>query len=472
MENTKRRLNPAVKVVGNPIIKQDRPWEGPDIRLVGVFFDHRLGTFRLRYNTGRFYTDGRNEKGEIIVRGEYDRVGAARRTCEAFSSDGVVWEKPNLGLVEFEGSTANNILPDSAHMHRTFIMNGTFEDLHDPDPARHYKGLMTTGGVKDKGMTITYYYSPDAYHWTAYPGNPVVHLGEYVGRWGPAFLFGWDPIRQVYAMHLENNLHMNSPYARRSIGRTESPDLIHWTTPETFLVKDNRDYPDTEFYAMPTAISDGWYFGLLWIFSTTNTTHFPQFIFSRDGVEYNRDYREPAIVPGSNGDFDSVSLYAQEPIFHQDEIFCFYYGTNWRSPEQLLELGDKAVAAIGLAKLPRDGFISLESGRLEPSFVTTRTFTFSGSQLHLNVRSALQQWGAGPCEVSVELLDERHAPLPGFTMAEADVVTKTGVNRLISWNGRSDVSSLAGRPIRLKIRFKNAKLYAFQFSDGTGAGRR
>ena len=30
--------------------------------------------------------------------------------CYATSKDGVTWAKPELGLVEYEGSTANNIL--------------------------------------------------------------------------------------------------------------------------------------------------------------------------------------------------------------------------------------------------------------------------------------------------------------------------------------------------------------------------
>jgi hypothetical protein len=34
-----------------------------------------------------------------------------------------------------------------------------------------------------------------------------------------------------------------------------------------------------------------------------------------------------------------------------------------------------------------------------------------------------------------------------------------------AWNGRTDVSALAGKPIRLRIRMRSAKLYAFQFVD-------
>ncbi len=51
--------------------------------------------------------------------------------CYVTSDDGIHWEKPNLGLVEYRGSRHNNIvdLP-----HAGFRPAGGV--LHDPDPAR------------------------------------------------------------------------------------------------------------------------------------------------------------------------------------------------------------------------------------------------------------------------------------------------------------------------------------------------
>ena len=36
----------------------------------------------------------------------------------------------------------------------------------------------------------------------------------------------------------------------------------------------------------------------------------------------------------------------------------------------------------------------------------------------------------------------------------------------VSWKGKADVSARAGRPVRLHVRLKRAKLYAFQFTRG------
>ncbi|MGK0237245.1 MAG: hypothetical protein ACI92G_000703 [Candidatus Pelagisphaera sp.] len=458
LDNTRPRLNPAVKLADNPVIKRDKPWEGSDMRLAWIFFDHQLGKFRMRYSSGEYRTNGRDEKGELIVLAEGVLPGGKRIVCEAFSDDGVNWVKPELGLVEFQGSKANNILPESA------LYYYIIQDMREPDPAKRYKAQVRVGTYEGNGMTYSTYYSADTYKWTAYENNPIIDTGDQHGRWGPSAFLGWDPVNEVYAVHMENNYHMHSPtHHRRSIGRAESPDMIHWSEPDTIIVVDELDYPDTEFYHLPVSFYEGWHIGLLWVFSTTNTTYEPHFVFSRDGRNYDRTHREPVIRAGDNGDFDSVGVYAQRPIIFDGQVLCYYTGTNWRSPEQLLVLGDKAMAGIGLARLPLDGFVSLEGARDDFSVVTTRSFNFTGKNLFLNMRAALQQWGAEACEVKVEILDGRHAPIEGFAFADADTLSTTNINHPVSWGGKTDVSSLEGRPVRLRIHFRNAKLYAFQF---------
>ncbi|MFZ9683473.1 MAG: hypothetical protein ACO3DQ_09780, partial [Cephaloticoccus sp.] len=362
LENTKLRLNLAEKLADNPVIKADKPWEGSDTRVSFVIFDHTLGKFRMRYSSGEFRSGGRNAKGEIIVLGEGDDLAKQRVSCEAWSDDGIHWEKPNLGLVEFNGSKDNNILPPET------LRGYFFEDRHETDPAKRYKGLTRKGSYSGQGMTFDLFYSPDGYAWTAYEKNPIIDTGDKAGRWGPTDFMGWDPVRQTYVAYLENNFHTHSKYLhRRSTGRAESPDMIHWSEPETIIRTDDLDYPDTEFYHLAATPYEGWTVGLLWIFSTTNTTHEPHFVFSRDGIHFDRRFREPVIRRGDNGDFDSVSVYAVTPLMHDDRILLYYTGTNWRSPEQLEALGDAAKAGIGLAILPRDGFVSLEGARADYS---------------------------------------------------------------------------------------------------------
>ncbi len=474
MTNTRQVLNRAEKVPDNPVLRPERPWEGNDVRLHQVFFNDAEQRFNMWYQ-GRRYSAEQGD-GEVIVSGEHEKPGPV--ICLATSEDGVSWERPNLGLVEFEGSRDNNILP-STHLlpARGAGQNSyMFKDDHDEDPSKRYKGLVRSGSTTTPGMQFDLYSSPDAFRWTPYENNPVIDTSPRIGRWGPTNFMGWDPVRKVYAVHMENCLHRRTPMGKRLIGRAESPDLIEWTDPETILLPDELDTPDTEFYAMPTFPYEGMLVGLLWIFRTTNMTHHPELAFSRDGIRYNRQYREPIIERGARWEFDCTSIYAKRPIVHGDRILLYYTATNWRSPETLLALGDRSTAAVGLATLPLDGFVSLDGAKgratdvppgpgqiAEYSEFVTRSFSFTGSELHLNVQAALQQWGAGPCDLRVELLEPNHEPIKGFTVDEADSVTESGMAQVVSWGGNSDLSAFTGKAVKLRFYFKNCKLYSFQF---------
>ena len=452
---TRQVLNPARKVDHNPIIRPEKPWEGNDVRVSKVIYEEEEGLFRMWYS-GNSYKASQGQ-GEFIVE------AGGGKLCIAISKDGFHWEKPNLGKVEFQGSRENNILP--REQFRPYF----FKDRHEKDPAKRYKGLERTGTTGTPGMQFDLYYSPDGFQWTAYENNPIIDTAPRVGRWGPTGFMGWDPIRQTYAVHMENCAHLRCPLGKRLIGRAESPDMIHWSQPETIILPDEQDYPDLQFYHMALTVYEGMYVGMLWNFRTTNTSILPQAVFSRDGIHYNRDYREPFIPPGPNGSFDSAVVYAQDPKVHEGRLLNYYTGVNWRSPESLYHLGDKALGAVGLAVTPPDGFVSLdgvhghERQRYPFSEVVTRSFTFSGDRLHLNVRSALRQWGAGPCEVRVEIIGADHHPIEGYGFKDADPITTTGLAHVASWKGKSDLSGLKDRPVKLRIHFKNAKLYSFQF---------
>ena len=55
-------------------------------------------------------------------------------------------------------------------------------------------------------------------------------------------------------------------------------------------------------------------------------------------------------------------------------------------------------------------------------------------------------------------------PIEGFTLEDADEVFGDELDRSVTWNGKTDVSELAGRPIRLRITLSDADLYAVKFS--------
>ena len=328
--NTMRVMNPARKVDNNPVLRPEMPWEGNDVRPRHIFFDDREGIFKMLYQ-GKSYS-GLRADGAVVVVGQKDPPV----NCLAVSDDGVHWERPVLNQIEFRGSKRNNIIPMAALYPDEGIQPNMFLDRRETDPSKRFKAF---GWMKDTSvpMLAYLYYSPDGFDWTPHPDNPIIDATPKIGRWGPAELMGWDPIRETYAIHVENSLHRRAPLGKRLIGRAESPDMVQWSEPETILIPDERDTPDTEFYSMPTIAYEGIYVAMPWIFRTTNTTHHPELAFSRDGVHYRRDFRAPFIDRGHPLDFDGTSIYSRVPIVHGDRILVFYSGTNWRSPEQLLD---------------------------------------------------------------------------------------------------------------------------------------
>lgn len=82
--------------------------------------------------------------------------------------------------------------------------------------------------------------------------------------------------------------------------------------------------------------------------------------------------------------------------------------------------------------------------------------TFDGLSLQLNVQTSF------PCCVKVELLSEGQ-PVEGYKLDDADPISGNFIDLICTWNGRSDVSALAGQPVQMRFVMRDAKLYAFQF---------
>jgi len=89
--------------------------------------------------------------------------------------------------------------------------------------------------------------------------------------------------------------------------------------------------------------------------------------------------------------------------------------------------------------------------------MVTKPLTFNGDKLVINYSTS----SIG--HVKVELQDAGGRPLPGFTLAESDEIVGDEIRRTVTWKGSEDVSSLAGRPVRLRFAMKDADLYSIQF---------
>jgi hypothetical protein len=198
-----------------------------------------------------------------------------------------------------------------------------------------------------------------------------------------------------------------------------------------------------------------------------------RFASSRDGVAWNRYDWQPWVSTGVQGEFDDRRAYMGYgivPALNGRELYMYYLGTNDTHGWDRDDRNNRLLTAAGVAPQPlkraisrvvlrRDGFVSVHAANTGGEF-RTPPLAFHGEQLVVNVdTSALG-------EVKVEIQDDRGAPLPGFSIDDADIIHSANqISRPVSWNGATSLEKLAGRTIRLRFLLRDAHLYAFQFRD-------
>jgi hypothetical protein len=184
---------------------------------------------------------------------------------------------------------------------------------------------------------------------------------------------------------------------------------------------------------------------------------------SRDGSHFQRwhaPYIRSGLIHdryGLDGDLDcGLAIMGVGMLRRGDELYQYYYGAR------RTHIGEQKARARGLCgqaifRLVQrlDGFVSLDAGPGGGEIVTP-PLTFTGDRLALNADCG----GLG--EIWVEIQDVNGDPLPGYTLAEAVSIDRNGTAQEVWWRQGPDIGRLAGQVVRLHIKLRSAKLYAFQ----------
>ena len=171
-------------------------------------------------------------------------------------------------------------------------------------------------------------------------------------------------------------------------------------------------------------------------------------VTSRGGVRFERAFLEAFIRPGLGlGNWVSRSNYPALNV-HQTgaATMSFWVNRHYGQPSAYLERYD----------LRLDGFASAYAGYAGGELITN-PLIFDGARLELNYSTS----AAGSVRVVIE--DPSGQTLPGFDSASAQPLTGDEIARTYAWTAGTDVSALAGKPIRLRFLLKDADLFAFRF---------
>ena len=89
--------------------------------------------------------------------------------------------------------------------------------------------------------------------------------------------------------------------------------------------------------------------------------------------------------------------------------------------------------------------------------MTTKPLVFEGGELVVNYATS----AAG--SVRFELQDASGKAIDGFLLPQCREIYGDEIERVVSWDDGSDVSALAGTPVRLHAALKDADLYSVRF---------
>jgi hypothetical protein len=418
------------------VLRFDKTWEGAFCGYATVIHDGP------RY--GLYYRglpkSGRDGSGDEV-------------TCYAESRDGIHWTKPELGLFEVAGSKANNVvlagLPPFSHNFSPMLDN-----REGVPPAERYKAL---AGTAESGLFA--FVSEDGVRWRKLRDRPVLTHGAFDSQNVPF----WSDLEHCYLCYLRV-----SPDGVRRIARATSPDFVSWTEP---VLMNYGDRPIEHLYTNQTHA----YFRAPHIYLGIAARFFPGrqvlsaaeareigvdpgyfhdcsdavLITSRGGSRYDRTFMEGFLVPGiGHENWVSRTNYpARNVVQTGPHEMSFYVNQNYGQPTSHLRR----------YSLRLDGFACVRSG-YDGGEMVTRPLRFTGRELVLNFATSA---GGG---IRVEIEDADNRPLPGFGRHEAVELIGNEIARAARWRqSGTDLSSLAGRTVRLRFALKDASLYAVQF---------
>lgn len=425
----------------------------------------------------------------------------------ASSRDGIHFEKPPLNLRRQPFEDGRQPPPNVVMGHGLGDVKGRMHGLYvfiDPN-APETERFKLVANPEEFNSQLQVFASPDGVHWKLRHRDVITfdHTAKPHHLDSQNVIF-WDARLRKYVAYFRRNLR--DPTAQcRTVARAElaSLDQSVPVLDSPIVLRLDELYPTRELRpgqrtsavdvyasgALKYPWADDAYFMFPWQYyhydesqaefraerPTNAGVVDARFAASRDGIRWQRYDARPWVSLGVKGEFDSRRIYLVHglvPGGAEHELYMYYLGCSDTHGWARDDRNNRILTAAGLQPtgpnaisrlvLRRDGFVSVRAG-LSPGEFTTPPLRFVGEQLLLNIDTS----SSG--EARVEIQDETGKPISGYALADCDVIhSANDINRPVRWNGKTDISALARRPIRLRFVLRDLDLYAFQFADRGG----
>ncbi len=267
-----------------PLLVSDRPQEDFQVNYVNVIRDGQ--TWHMWYEAYP-HTYQSDADGYL---------------CYARSVDGVKWEKPNLGLVEYAGSRANNIVLAGPPLHGV-TGHCVFLDPAAP-AAERFKvvfSCFTPAPGTPWGSQWQVYggTSPDGLHWQLIK-RPLLACNSDTQT--VCFRDG-----DLYRMYVRV-WSQGDGQGRRQVGYTESRTFGNFPAPVVVLAPDETDPRSLHYYnSAAVKLQDSLYVTFPSVYDAQTGIVIPHLAVSRDGRQWSPVSEVPGLSLGRG--FDGKSIY-------------------------------------------------------------------------------------------------------------------------------------------------------------------
>lgn len=462
---TLRQHHPERKEI---VMNLDEPWEGEYCGYPVIFKDGDI--IRLYYNAGR-----------IILQEDTSVHHGPMTVCYAEShDDGRTFIKPDLGICEYNGSRHNNIIM-RADQHIKKIDNFVvFKDTNPNCPLEErYKATAEKGRGAANGRVLCYYKSADGIHFT-FGGNLVSD-----GWFDSLNCCFWDIHSEQYFLYMRDwsegyyrHRKENMGTRMRGIRYSTSRDFKTWSEckpldfggAESVELYTNSIKPyyraDQVFLGMPSRYMEReqWEPNFDYLSNPNHRRYRCRkhmrygsvitdcvLITSRDGIHFKR-WDEAFMTPGieRSGNWVYGDCYPSWGMIETksdlpnapNEISFYEMEYHWVKPQIMRR-----------HTLRKDGFLSYWAP-YQTCTLLTKSFIFEGGRLSVNFATS----AVGT--IRINLVDPEGKPIDGF-MGHA--IFGDNLERPIVFEHGTDVSSLAGKPVRMHLTMSDADIYSFKF---------
>jgi hypothetical protein len=436
------------KFAGNPVLQAETTLERQTGIIGGtcrpcIWWNPGKQAFDLWYQAGTYF------RGTIAL---------------ATSTDGFIWNRPQLDV----NPCSNQALPVGFQPDSY----GIVPDWEAKDVQQRFKLFTTNPGGTQPAHSFT---SPDGIHWT----NHVA-----TGPTGDRSSMFYNPFRKRWVYSLR------SSFRGRSRHYWECDDFLvgaRWIAadPVPWFAADRLDAPEpgykhkTQLYNFDAVAYESLMLGFFELHRGPENARCEKmglpklneitFGYSRDGFHWSRPDRRAQIPASRKDTWDRGFIEGGGNICVIVGDRLLFYHSGCRGDMGGAIKADVSINfgsmydpnCIGLSTLRRDGFASLEAGA-STGQITTRPVTFSGSRLFVNV--ACPQG-----DLKAEVIGEDSKAIEPFTLSNCEPVSADKCLTPVTWRGATDLSALAGKPVRFRFSLRRGSLFAFWVSrDATG----